>query len=123
MISIRGPIERLECIEQRSDEREFRFRQRPDGREDRTSARVGLLTGMERASLSAAIREGCGAFLNPNKLAKHAALVDVLDLCSRVGMARANECRGIILSSLGLTVECKLYIGVSDEKGIFGVCC
>ena len=112
----------MACIEQRSVEREIRLRRRPDGREDRTSARVASLTGMERASLRAVIRADCGCFLHPNKPAKLGALLDVLGFCS-LGRARSNEVRNTILLNPGLTVECRLYVSVSDEQGITGVCC
>lgn len=77
---------------------------------------------MERASLSAVIREDRGSFLNPNKPARGGALVDVLDFCSRVESARANEIRSVMLLSQGLTAECELLDCMSDKNGIFEVC-
>ena len=77
---------------------------------------------MERASLSAVIREDCDSFLNPNKPARDGVLVGVLDFCSRLESARANEIRSGMLLSQGLTAKCELLDCMSEKNAIFEVC-
>lgn len=101
-ISIKGSLERIACTEQRSGEREWRLRRRPDGREFNMSCKVGSLTGVERTSRSAAIREALDC-LEPKRSAvdrlRAGVLVDLLNLFSRVEKTRAKELRNAILLS------------------------
>ena len=56
---------------------------------------------MERAALSAVIREDRGSFLDST---------------------RANDFRSVILLSPGLTAECELLDCLSDKNDIFELC-
>lgn len=92
---------RLAWVVQRSDERELPVRRRLDGREVRMCPRDGSLTEVERASLSAATWEGLSCFLERKMTARDmervGALVEGMDLYSRVESTRATASRNTIL--------------------------
>lgn len=97
---------RLACPEQRPDEGELRLRRRPDGREDRTISKFVSLTGVQRASLSAAIWEDFRSLLERRKAAtdkkRVGALVNLLGLRSRVEKARTKKPPSAIVLIQGL---------------------